>query len=397
MFICEKERQIPVSFECDTVVCGGGIAGISAGLSAARCGKKVILIERMFGLGGLATLGLIAIYLPLCNGQGKQVSFGIAEELLHLSVKNGIEGDKLAESWLNNKPQKTERFEVSYNSNIFAIEAEKLLLENGVKLLYGTTLCDAITENGKITHIVIENKSGRSAVLATNFIDATGDADLCKLSGEGTVLFKQGNVPASWYYFTENGKTNLSMLGFSDIPDSMKTPEQLAEAKKSLRFGGLDAEEITELTVYSRAKLLADFLKNGKNSDTHSLTQIASIPQLRMTRRVDGRYTQDDCEMHKEYFDSVGMFSDWRKAGPVYELPFRCLQGKKISNLLSCGRIISSTDAMWDITRVIPVCAVSGEAVGTACGLFDSFENIDIQKLQNKLKENGVILHETDL
>ena len=397
MFIREKERQIPVTVECDTLVCGGGIAGISAALAAARCGKKVTLIERMFALGGLATLGLVTIYLPLCDGNGRQVSFGIAEELLRLSIKNGIEGIHLAESWLDNRDEKTERFEVTYNPSIFAIEAEKLLIENGVKLLYGTTLCDAVTENGRITHVVIENKSGRSAISATTFIDASGDADLCKLSGEGTVTFKQGNVPASWYYFTENGMTNLRMLGFADVPDSMKTPEQLAEAKKSLRFGGLDAEEVTELTVFSHAKLLDDFLKKGKNSDTYSLTQIASIPQLRMTRRVDGLYTQDDTEMHKEYEDSVGMFSDWRKAGPVYELPFRCLQGKNISNLLSCGRIISSTDSMWDITRVIPVCAVSGEAVGVACGLFDDFKNIDIGKLQNKLKENGVILHESDL
>ena len=221
MFIREKERQIPVTVECDTLVCGGGIAGISAALAAARCGKKVTLIERMFALGGLATLGLVTIYLPLCDGNGRQVSFGIAEELLRLSIKNGIEGIHRAESWLDNRDEKTERFEVTYNPSIFAIEAEKLLIENGVKLLYGTTLCDAVTENGRITHVVIENKSGRSAISATTFIDASGDADLCKLSGEGTVTFKQGNVPASWYYFTENGMTNLRMLGFADVPDSM--------------------------------------------------------------------------------------------------------------------------------------------------------------------------------
>ena len=116
-----------------------------------------------------------------------------------------------------------------------------------------------------------------------------------------------------------------------------------------------------------------------------------------MTRRIDGVYTQDDTEMHKTYSDSVGLFSDWREAGPVYELPFDCLRGKNIKNLLACGRMISSTDAMWDITRVIPVCAVSGEAAGVAASLFERFDQTDIALLQTKLKENGVVLHESDL
>ncbi|MEE1126936.1 MAG: FAD-dependent oxidoreductase, partial [Acutalibacteraceae bacterium] len=67
-FITEKERNTPISDKCDLLVAGGGIAGISAALAAAREGAKVTLIEREYMLGGLATLGLIAIYLPLCDG-----------------------------------------------------------------------------------------------------------------------------------------------------------------------------------------------------------------------------------------------------------------------------------------------------------------------------------------
>ncbi len=66
----------------DVAVCGGGIAGIAAALSAARTGARTILVEREYVLGGLATLGLIVIYLPLCDGSGVQMSGGIAEELL---------------------------------------------------------------------------------------------------------------------------------------------------------------------------------------------------------------------------------------------------------------------------------------------------------------------------
>ena len=73
----------------DVLVLGGGVAGVSAALSAARMGSKVALIEKTCNLGGLATSGLVIVYLPLCDGNGNQVSFGIVEELLHESIKYG--------------------------------------------------------------------------------------------------------------------------------------------------------------------------------------------------------------------------------------------------------------------------------------------------------------------
>ena len=57
------------------------------------------------------------------------------------------------------------------------------------------------------------------------------------------------------------------------------------------------------------------------------------------------------------------------------------------------GRCISVTDEMWDVTRVIPVCAVSGEAAGAAAAMCSDFTNIDIKKLQTHLEKGGVRLH----
>ena len=73
----------------DVVVCGGGVAGVAAALAAARHGARTCLLEKEYALGGLATLGLIVVYLPLCDGEGVQMSGGLAEELLHTALKYG--------------------------------------------------------------------------------------------------------------------------------------------------------------------------------------------------------------------------------------------------------------------------------------------------------------------
>ena len=193
----------------DVAVCGGGFGGISAALAAARHGKRVVLIEKEYLLGGLGTAGLVTIYLPICDGLGRQVSFGIAEELLRLSVKYGAERgteSKYPENWLDGigaRGENDKRFRVQYNPQLFAILAEQLLLENGVNILYGTYSVGTETENGRIRAVICENKSGRSAYSVRSVVDATGDADIAHFSGAPTERFGQGNVLAAWYYFTD--------------------------------------------------------------------------------------------------------------------------------------------------------------------------------------------------
>ena len=166
-----RETKItPVTKECDVLVCGGGFAGVSAALAAARLGKKVTLLEREFMLGGLGTAGLIAIYLPICDGYGKQVSFGLAEELLRLSVSMGYEerpqGPRGYFNWVVSddpakRTEKDPRFEVQYNPQVCAILMEQALLKAGVKILYGTYAVGVEKQNGRISAVITESKSGR--------------------------------------------------------------------------------------------------------------------------------------------------------------------------------------------------------------------------------------------
>jgi len=103
----------------DVLVAGGGISGISAALAAARAGAKVLLAEKQCLLGGLATLGLITYYLPLCDGNGHQMCYGIAEELLRLSISEGG-GHDIPIEWLENGTQeerKNHRFKNTIQSS----------------------------------------------------------------------------------------------------------------------------------------------------------------------------------------------------------------------------------------------------------------------------------------
>ena len=84
-------RQVTIKDSYDVIVVGGGIGGVAAAVAAARNGAKTLLMEKQINLGGLATVGLISWYEPLCDGKGKQVIGGICEELIRLSIKYGME------------------------------------------------------------------------------------------------------------------------------------------------------------------------------------------------------------------------------------------------------------------------------------------------------------------
>ena len=382
----KEQLSTPITKECDVIVCGGGFGGISAALSAARHGAKVILLEKEYILGGLGTAGLITIYLALCDGNGKQVSFGIAEELLKLSVSLGHEGLYPME-WFEKKTEKKKRYEASYNPSLFAILAEKLLEKEGVEILYGSYAVATDTKDDKINAVIIENKSGRQAIKVNSVVDATGDCDIAHFSGAPTQMHKKGNKLAAWYYGLGKNGYALKSLGSSFYTDN----------KNETYFTGINGEEISDFVRRSHDMTLNDVLERRKNDNGLVPTSIATIPQFRMTRKIIGEYILDEKEVHKYFEDSIGMVSDWRKAGPVFEVPFRTLYSKKIKNLITAGRCTSVTDDMWDIMRVIPCCAVTGQAAGTAAAISSDFTAIDLKQLQSKLKQDGVILHEKDI
>lgn len=382
----------------DIAVCGGGFAGVSAALAAARQGKKVILFEKQYILGGLGTAGLVTIYLPICDGLGRQVCYGIAEELLRLSITYGAEG-KYPANWLDGIGTRTEadrRFEVQYNAHVCAILMEKLLLENGVDIAYGSYVTGVELSEGRITALRVNDKSGETLYETGTVVDATGDCDIARFAGAPATTYKQGNILAAWYYSSGADGYRLRMLGVAELPDEEKNGEDTPPLVNR-RFTGLDGREISEMTALSHEQILKHWLKDRESGEGEVIATIPSIPQLRMTAKITGEYELRYDDAHRSFPDSVGMIPNWKERGPVYEVPFGTLYNRAVKNLAVAGRCVSTDERLWDVMRVIPCCAVTGQAAGTAAALTDDFTAIDIDLLQKTLQKSGVILHEKDL
>lgn len=360
--------------------------------------KRSFCLKSNICLADWAQRGLLPYIFRFVTDLDIKVSFGIAEELLKLSITYGAEA-RYPENWLDGKGGRTEkdkRFEVQYNAQLFAIMAEQLLIENGVDIFYGSYVVATETEYEKIKCLYVENKSGKTAYRINSVVDATGDCDIAWFAGAPTETFKQGNVLAAWYYYTNEEGYKLQPVGASDIPDEERCGY---EAKHLIdrRFTGLDGQELSEMVCLSHKTTLDNWLKKRELDPTAVISTIATIPQIRMTRKIVGEYTLTHREEHTYFEDSIGMVSNWKKRGPVYEVPFRTLYSKKIKNLIVAGRCTSVNETLWDVMRVIPCCAVTGQAAGTAAAITDDFSTLDVATLQSKLKQNGVVLHEKDL
>ena len=147
----------------------------------------------------------------------------------------------------------------------------------------------------------------------------------------------------------------------------------------------------------SHRTTLENWLKKRDKDAGAVISTIATIPQIRMTRRIVGEYELSHTEAHTYFHDSIGMVSNWKKRGPIYEVPFRTLYSGAVKNLAVAGRCTSVNETLWDVMRVIPCCAVTGQAAGTAIAMSYDLTALDVSLLQAQLKKYGVVLHENEL
>ncbi len=385
----QQHLDVTINEHYDVVVVGGGIAGCAAALASAREGSKTLLLEKMTMLGGLATAGHIVIYLPLCDGYGRQVIGGIGEELLQLSIRDSYKDNVV--TW----KEDGRRYETRFNGPTFALALEELLVQEKVDILYDMLAVTPIVEDGWCNAVVVESKSGRHAFSCSAVVDATGDAELFARAGK-----KCENAPnnlAIWCYCTQGGtghilkrggaaEHNLHLLTLGNIDKSKH-----ADKVRNPYFGD-SAEEINRF-LHDGHKRLLDLVKEDKDL---VLASLPSMPQIRMARRIEGVYTLTEDDLGKHFEDNIGGSGDWRRPNPIYEIPYRTLYTEGLKNVFAAGRCLSSTGVAWEVLRVIPPAAVTGQAAGVAASMVQktkiSAAHLPVTVLRERLRAAGAWL-----
>lgn len=384
----------------DVVVSGAGVAGVAAALAAARRGHKTALIEKQTLIGGLATSGLIFIYLPLCDGCGKQVTFGISEELLWRSID--FSPFDPPEQWGGAKGGKSynrTRFETFFSPAGFTLSMDEMLKEAGVDLWLDTMVCAVQkASDGKVTAVEVENCSGRGLVSASSFVDATGDA---------TVIRRAGGA-------FEHGENFQSLWVMEHTPETVAYP--FAESIRVVSSGDKwcpenrlpDASNSKNATAFTRKNW--EYLRNkyraayasGKTDRYQTFpVHLPAMPQFRKIARIKGIETLGDGDEWTHFDNSIGLYADWLNHDIVYETPFGVLIPEDVRGVFAAGRCISTTGSAWETYRVIPSAAMTGEAAGVGAALSVE-QNCDgselkVDDVRNALRKNGFKFHFEEL
>ena len=395
----EYTQSIPVAKEHDVAVAGGGLGGVAAALAARRAGKSVLLVEKSTILGGLATLGLINFFVPMCDGNGHAVIRGLCRELLELSIRYGY--DTLPETWRGGEaaPGEQSRYVTQFSHSIFALALTEMVVSEGIDLLFDTAFSAPLMRDGRCLGLITESKSGREFHPAGVVVDATGDAD---------VLFRAG-VP------TVQGKNYFTYLAKAiDIAHCKKAAAsgRIQDAYYGVEGGGAtwwganqpenepyylgtDARDVTEYLVRNQ-RLLLSHIRNDPR-DSRDVAVLPGMAQLRTTRRLAGDFTLTTEDVFRSFPDSVGVICDFEKRGDLYEIPLRTLTRRDFPNLITCGRSVSAAGYAWDVTRVIPPAILTGQAAGVIAAQAIS-ENcavsaVNLEKTQATLARQDVWIH----
>ena len=389
----------------DVIVAGGGPAGFGAAMGAARTGKKVLLLDKNAGPGG------VAVYC------GCPVFSGITDfEPAHIG---GIAGEFAAA--MRNHAFIVE--DITLNSSEFEIGLcmTRMLRKAGVNLLFYATLTGAETDRGKIHSISVSCCGKTLHFEAGSFVDATGDALLSRLSGveilsanpeetmTKTVLFKVSGVQnfdknlllnvfpkldfpypfQDRFMGTPVGDGSEILLNLTATEGDALNPFDLTRMDIELR------EQIPVIVNWMRAKL--------PGFENCRLTAVAPVIGIRASGNIRGKKvitaadldngtpTAEPVAVGKRSYGEhyVHCFkSPWRKnTHGSYEIPYGSLLAQQVNNLSVGGRCISIETRAVSAVRLMPVCLATGQAAGIAAALgFPDYEILKEELIRQKCR-----------
>lgn len=429
----ESPNTLPIYDECDVLVVGGGAAGHSAAIAAARAGaKKVILMERYGYFGGDVTGGYV-LMLPALSWRKYSMVRGIQEEWCTRLDKNapgaclapgfndlGSTSPALIHRWesihgnTNAKSSTYNRIIRApyYEPNQLKIEMDLMIQEEpNIKVLLHSWGTKPIMEGDTIRGVIFESKEGRKCVMAKIVIDATGDGDIyaqagapCfgdRESGDRTVAFTAGNLGTrftktalvwrmggiDWELFSQWRRSypelynsfNAELCKVAGYQMFFLPSERndVVWANNLLPASCIDIEDIkmTEFTVRNSIRRIIKFVRETLPFAFRNAYLYDIAPQLgtRCSRRLDGEYvmTKLDFACHNTHEDVIAWHSILPHItdGVPAEIPYRCILPKKIENLLCPGRHLSADDSAIDLLNLIPQCVGTGQAAGVAAAV----------------------------
>ncbi len=407
----EPVRQLQVMDDCDVIVCGGGPAGFSAAIAAARAGARTRLFEVNGCLGGVWTAGLLTYVFDFDKP-------GLSHELTkRLDERDARVGKNI-------------RRYVYHVEEMKCLLEEMVMQENIKTQLHTRVVAAYKNDANRLTTIVTESKSGRQAWKADVFIDATGDGDLGALAGCDWQFGRTKECPCQ----------PMTMNALVTVPDVEKIKDYILlykgdddwkswqnQARKRFRDeirragidpsygeptlfhmrGGLltlmvnheygirpfDAAQVSEATMRSRAEVdrIAKGLKSlGGIWSGIDLVATAEQIGIRDGRRIEGRYlvTKDDLIKGARHEDAVARVTfgvDVHAANKKvnvdkaisnegvrmrpYDIPLRALIAKDVDGLMTAGRCISGDFLAHASYRVTGNSVAMGEAAGAVSAI----------------------------
>lgn len=432
-------KRIPVVRDVDVLVAGGGYAGFGAALCAARNGAKVLLVEQLNALGGLVTMGYVALTFSYIEG--------IGFELFYALKQNGAVVGRFLDL------EKTK------------VILEQMLIKEGVEILYCTSIVDAIVEDDTAVGAVIFNKSGFQAVRAKRSVDASGDGDLAAYAGvpfesgcpelnnynqSTSLVMHVGNVNSE-----EHAGINLAPLWRESIEKALANNEYPYMIDKRVNWlvkipgrdpkhaeyyicfahsrncRCLDGFDLTRQLIEQRQQCqwIIGFCRKYLPGFSNAwLIDSAPLLGVRESRRIMGDYkiTGEDIVNGARFDDAIARAMHafdahhptqvghikhiirknadgveekcYVNPGQWREIPYRALVTQKVENMLVAGRNVSSDFMGQSGIRLVLECLNMGQAAGTAAALSIkegvTVRKLDVQKLRKRLVEMGNNLFE---
>lgn len=441
-------RQVPLYEDYDVLVIGGGPAGCTAAIAAAREGKRTLLLEQTGSLGGMGTNGLVPAWCPFSDHENI-VYAGLGEKIMETvkATMKHVPGTLV--DWV---PIDPEMLKMVYDD---------MVTQSGANVLFNTFVSGVETDgNGNVTAVFGSNKEGLCAYRASVYIDCTGDADIAAWAGApyekgdhegrmqpGSHCFVISNVDSYAYIYgrklhAANPDSPIYQIAKSDkyplVHDFHMCNNFIGPGTVGFNAGHVFGVDNTMPWSLSGdlmlGRKLARQLRDGlaeffpEAFGNSYLAQTGALMGIRETRRIVGDYviTRDDFVNRRTFDDEIcrncyyidvhnqkeeaqdvaqgkTTFQDMVNKsvvhygkGESHGVPYRALLPQGLHNVIVAGRSVSSDHIVNGSLRVMPVCLAMGEAAGAAaamateCG--NDFRKVDVPVLRGKLRQAGAYL-----